>query len=147
MEPINRGIEEKLFRYLLNSIEITPYYQLIGLKTRVLGPGFTELIVDVAQKHTNPLGAVHGGLYMSLADAAMANAVRTLGVKGLTVECATSIMAGAVTGETICARGMVEKAGNNIIFASARIMAGEKLLTSTRGTFYKIGLIDMDHGS
>ncbi|MDD2372723.1 MAG: PaaI family thioesterase [Syntrophomonadaceae bacterium] len=147
MQVINQGVEEELFNYLVHSIEMTPYYQLLGVKIRLLGPGLADLEVEVSHQHTNPLGAVHGGLYMSLADAAMGNAVRSLGIKAVTVECATSMMAGASLRETIKARGTLEKVGKNLIFASARVTAGEKLLATTKGTFYRVGLIDINHGS
>lgn len=147
MQVINQGVEEELFNYLVHSIEMTPYYQLLGVKIRLLGPGLADLEVEVSHQHTNPLGAVHGGLYMSLADAAMGNAVRSLGIKAVTVECATSMVAGASLRETIKARGTLEKVGKNLIFASARVTAGEKLLATTKGTFYRVGLIDINHGS
>jgi len=147
LQVINQGVEEELFNYLVHSIEMTPYYQLLGVKIRLLGPGLADLEVEVSHQHTNPLGAVHGGLYMSLADAAMGNAVRSLGIKAVTVECATSMMAGASLRETIKARGTLEKVGKNLIFASARVTAGEKLLATTKGTFYRVGLIDINHGS
>ncbi|HHV15350.1 MAG TPA: PaaI family thioesterase [Gelria sp.] len=147
MQVINQGLEKELFNYLVHSIENTPYYQLLGVKIRLLGPGLAELDAEVSQQHTNPLGAVHGGLYMSLADAAMGNAVRSLGIMAVTVDCTTSMISGASLGETIKARGTLEKVGKNLIFASARVITGEKLLATTKGTFYRVGLIDINHGS
>ncbi len=147
MQPVNQGLEEKLFNYLVHSIETTPYYQLLGVKVGLLAPGSAELEVEVSNQHTNPLGAVHGGLYMSLADAAMGNAIRSLGIKAVTVDCATSMIAGASIGEVIKARGTLEKVGKNLIFASALVTTGEKLLASARGTFYRVGLIEINHGS
>lgn len=147
MPVINQGLQEALFNYLVNSIENTPYYQLLGVKISLLGSGLAELEAEVSHQHTNPLGAVHGGLYMSLADAAMGNAIRSLGIKAVTVDCATSMIAGASAGEIIKARGTLDKVGKNLIFASARVTTGEKLLATARGTFYRVGLIDINHGS
>lgn len=147
MQPVNQGLEENLFNYLVHSIETTPYYQLLGVKIRLLGPGVADLEVEVSGHHTNPLGAVHGGLYMSLADAAMGNAIRSLGIKAVTVDCTTSMIAGATVGEVIKARGTLEKVGKNLIFASAQVTSGEKLLASARGTFYRVGLIEINQGS
>ncbi len=147
MQTINQGLEEELFNYLVHSIEDTPYYQLLGVEVRLLASGSAELEVEVSQQHTNPLGAVHGGLYMSLADAAMGNAIRSLGIKAVTVDCTTSMIAAASIGEVIKAQGSLEKVGKNLIFASARVTAGEKILASSRGTFYRVGLIEINHGS
>jgi len=142
LQPVNQGLEENLFNYLVHSIEHTPYYQLLGVKIRLLGPGVADLEVEVSGQHTNPLGAVHGGLYMSLVDAAMGNAIRSLGIKAVTVDCTTSMISGASVGETIKARGTLEKVGKNLIFASARVTTGEKILASSRGTFFRVGEID-----
>ena len=147
MQPVNQGIEEELFDYLVHSIADTPYYMLLGVKVRLLASGLAELELEVSQQHINPMGAVHGGLYMSLADAAMGNAIRSLGIKAVTVDCNTSMIAGASVGETIKARGTLEKIGKNLVFASARVTTDEKLLASARGTFYRVGLIDINHGS
>jgi acyl-CoA thioesterase len=147
LQPVNQGLEENLFNYLVHSIETTPYYQLLGVKVRLLASGSAELELGVSGQHTNPLGAVHGGLYMSLVDAAMGNAIRSLGIKAVTVDCTTSMIAGASVGETIKARGTLEKVGKNLIFASALVTTGEKLLASARGTFYRVGLIEINHGS
>lgn len=147
MQPVNQGLEENLFNYLVHSIETTPYYRLLGVKVRLLASGSAELELGVSGQHTNPLGAVHGGLYMSLVDAAMGNAIRSLGIKAVTVDCTTSMIAGASVGETIKARGTLEKVGKNLIFASAQVTTDEKLLASARGTFYRVGLIEINHGS
>lgn len=91
----NTGIEPQLFDYINHSINETPFYNLLGIKVYKLGPGLAELETVAESKHMNPLGAVHGGLYMSLADAAMGNAVRSLGIKGVTVDCSTAFIAAA----------------------------------------------------
>ncbi len=143
----NQGIDEELFRHIADSIGDTPYYKLLGIQVINIGPGLAEMSVTVDLKHTNPLGVTHGGLMMSLADAAMGNAIRSLGIKAVTVDCTTSMVAGASVGETIKARGTLEKVGKNLIFASAQVTTDEKLLASARGTFYRVGLIEINHGS
>ncbi|MDD3023644.1 MAG: PaaI family thioesterase, partial [Syntrophomonadaceae bacterium] len=75
MKAENCGIEEGLFKYLVDSINHTPYYRLLGIEIAKVGKGTAELAVCANQNHANPLGAIHGGLIMSLADAAMGNAI------------------------------------------------------------------------
>ncbi|MEN6324810.1 MAG: PaaI family thioesterase [Syntrophomonas sp.] len=142
MKAENCGIEESLFNYLIESISHTPFYQLLGVEIAKVGKGMAELAVCANQNHTNPLGAIHGGLIMSLADAAMGNAIRSLGIKGVTVDCSTAFISGALLGELVVGKGRVLKAGRNMIFAEAEVFAGEHLIASSKATFFKTGEID-----
>lgn len=143
MTAINSGLDEKLFVYIRDSISKTPYYNLLGLNLNELGPGSAEIVTTTRPEHTNPLGLIHGGLPMSMADAAMGNAIRTLGVKAVTVDFSTSLIAGAGINEMLVARGKVLKAGKNLIFVEASVFCGDKLIANSKGTFYKTGVIDI----
>ncbi|WP_054695653.1 PaaI family thioesterase [Syntrophomonas palmitatica] len=138
----NLGIDPRLFDYINHSINETPFYSLLGIKVNKLGPGMAELDTIAESKHSNPLGAVHGGLYMCIADAAMGNAVRSLGIKGVTADCSTAFIAAASNGDRIVARGQVLKAGRNLVFVRAEVYAGEKLVADSKGTFYRTGIIE-----
>ena len=141
MKAENCGIEESLFKYLTESISQTPFYQLLGVEIIKVGKGMAELAVCANQNHTNPLGAIHGGLIMSLADAAMGNAIRSLGIKGVTVDCSTAFISGALLGELVVGKGRVLKAGRNMIFVEAEVFAGEHLIATSKATFFKTGEI------
>lgn len=143
MSSVNAGIDEKLFILIRDSIAETPFYNLLGLTLNEIGPGFAEIGTVTRPEHTNPIGLIHGGLAMSMADAAMGNAVRSLGLKAVTVECSTSFIAAAALNEVIKARGRVVKAGKNLIFVEATVLSGERIIASSKGTFYKIGVLDV----
>lgn len=143
MQYKNSGIDNHLFEYLIDSINNTPFYNLLGMKVTELGPGYAEFTVVAAKEHTNPMGMVHGGLLMSIADGAMGNAVRSLGIKGVTIDCSIGFVSAVALDETLVARGRVLKAGRNMAFAEASVYAGSKLITTAKGTFYKIGDIDV----
>lgn len=140
----NADLEEKLFNYIKGSVDSTPFYNLLGIKLLKLGRGIAELSVTPEDQHSNPIGLIHGGLVMSLADAAMGNAIRSTGIKAVTVDCSTGFLSAAEVGETVVAKGKVLKVGRKIIFAEAKVWAGEKLLADARGTFYKTGEINID---
>lgn len=142
MDAVNNGVEEKLFNYIHHSITTTAYYQLLGLELMEMGSGYVEFWVKPAEKHTNPLGKVHGGLVMSIADAAMANSVRSLGINGVTCDCSVAFPGAARLGDLVTARGKVVKAGHNLVFAEAMVYANNKLIGQSKGTFYKIGDIE-----
>ncbi len=142
MTTVNSGLDEQLYSYIHDSIKRTAFYQLLELELQHIGPGYVELIVKSDVKHTNPLGLIHGGLIMSLADAAMANAIRSLGINGLTVDCSVALLKSVHKGDIITARGKVIKAGKNIIFAEASVYVDDQLIANSKGTFFKNGDID-----
>lgn len=142
MTTINNGINEKLFDYIQHSIQKTAYYNLLGIELTLLGAGYAELAVTAGEKHTNPLGKVHGGLVMSIGDAAMGNSIRSLGITGVTADCSVSFPGAAQLGDLITAKGKVTKAGKNLLFAEALVYANDKIIGQSKGTFYKIGDIE-----
>ncbi len=137
MESKNLGIEDKLFNYIIGTGEEMPFYNLLGVRISAVGPGYAELSVTTRREHANPLGTVHGGLLLTMADGSMGNAIRSLGMIGITVDFSTAMIAPAPFGEEIVAQGRVLKAGRNMIFAESKVYAGDKLLADTRGTFYR----------
>lgn len=139
----NLGIDKRLFEYIMHSIQETPFYQLLGLQVKNVGSGTAELEIVSRIQHTNPLGVVHGGLYMSILDAAMGNAVRSLGIKAVTVDLSTGFVASAAIGDTLIASGEVLRSGKNMLFARAQITSRDRLVADARGTFYRIGTIDL----
>lgn len=136
---INKGIEKWLFDYLENSLKDTEFYQLLGIELIEIGLGEATLAAKTTAKHTNPLGLIHGGLLMSIADAAMGNAIRSLGARAVTIDMSTSFIAATQVATEIKATGKVLKSGNKLFFAEAFISSPEKLLVHAKGTFFKTG--------
>ncbi len=143
MEIKNLGIDERLFNRISGVAQKMPFYNLLGFRISALGPGYAELRVTTRAEHANHLDMGHGGLLLSLADGAMGNAIRSLGILATTVDFNTAMMSPAPLGQDIVARGQIIKAGKTLIFAKAQIYAGEKQLAETRGTFFKRGTIDL----
>lgn len=143
MEIENRGIDQKLFDHIIDAFVNAPFYHLVGLRVKSLAPGKAEIVVNTAENHANPQGLVHGGLIMSAADSAMGNAIRSLGIKMVTVDCTTSFLAEAEFGKDIIAVGEVIKSGRNIFFAEARVWCEKKLIATAKATFFKIGIIEL----
>ncbi len=144
MEIKNLGIDERLFNKISGIAQKMPFYNLLGIRSTAFGPGFAELKVSTRAEHANHLDMGHGGLLLSLADGAMGNAIRSLGILATTVDFSTALMSPAPLGQDILARGQVIKAGKNLIFARAQVYAGDKQLVETRGTFFRMGTIDFE---
>lgn len=138
---INNGVEKWLFDFITESIGSTSFYKLLGVELVELGVGEATLKVKTSEEHTNPLGKIHGGLLMSIADAAMGNAIRSLGYKSVSVDVSTSFMSSATVGDEILAKGTILKAGRNLIFAEAAVISNDKPIVQCKGTFYNLGEI------
>ncbi|MFO0841073.1 MAG: PaaI family thioesterase [Gemmataceae bacterium] len=48
-----------------------PILQLLGIRPKAIEPGHAIFEMDVDERHHNPLGTLHGGIYCDLADVAM----------------------------------------------------------------------------
>lgn len=143
MNPSNKGIDERLFAIIVESNAQAPFYQLTGIATKALGPGWAEMSVQTDNKHGNPLGLTHGGLISTLADAAMGNAVRSTGKKGVTVNYDISFLTAAPVGQEMVGRGRVDKAGSRIIFTSVEVVCGDQVIATSQATFYVVGEIEL----
>ena len=55
---------------VLELINEGPYFKLLGMEVRKLAVGYALVEVDIANKHLNPFGGIHGGSYSSLIDTA-----------------------------------------------------------------------------
>lgn len=142
MAAVNAGIDGKLFNYLVKSLQDTPYYRLLGLELLRLGSGISEFQLLTEEKHCNPLGLIHGGLIMSVADSVMANAIRSMGINGVTVDVSVSVISAVPYGSILRAIGKVRRAGRSMVFAEAEVWCGDRLVGQAKGTFYNKGPIN-----
>ena len=144
MNPINQGIDERLFRVIVGTNAQAPFYRLLGITTKALGPGYAEMSVQTRDEHGNPLGITHGGLVSTLADAAMANAVRATGKKGVTVNYDISFLTFAPVGQEMVGRGKVDRVGSRLHFASVEVVCENQVIATSQGTFYIVGEMELD---
>lgn len=47
-----------------------PFFRLLSLEVKELGPGLSRVEVDLGPKHFNPFGVLHGGVFSSAIDTA-----------------------------------------------------------------------------
>jgi uncharacterized protein (TIGR00369 family) len=90
-----------------------PIGRLLGLVLKAIEPGRAVFEMEVDERHHNPMGTLHGGIYCDLADAAMGYAyAATLkpGETFTTIELKINFLR-AVRKATLTAEGRVLKAG------------------------------------
>jgi len=100
-----------------------PYFNLLSMKIDALEMGRSFLEVDVQEKHLQPYGIVHGGVYSSLIDAAAFWAAYSKidGSSGMTtVEMKLNYLAPAASGRFI-AKGKSIKTGKTLCLSEATI--------------------------
>lgn len=142
MTPINEGLDQSLFAYLLDSIEKAPFYGLLNIELISIAPGRSVFEMLARPEQTNSIGLVQGGLIGSLADTSMGIAIRSLGVNAATVDMSIGFTTPARLGEILRAEGQVVKSGRDIFFAETRVQAGQRLIAYSKATFIKVGDID-----
>jgi uncharacterized protein (TIGR00369 family) len=103
--------------------EAFPIARLLGLVLTAIEPGRAVFTMEVDDRHHNPLGTLHGGIYCDLADAAMGWAyAATLGEgeSFTTIELKINFLR-AVRKATLKAEARVVKAGSKVGYVECEV--------------------------
>lgn len=113
-----------------------PFYRLVA-DADGLGGRYAFI---VAPKHLNSVGNIHGGLLMTFADVAMSRTARlAAGVESCnTVSMTTDFIGPGKLGDLVEAVVRVTRRTRTLIFQSANITIGERVVMVTTG-LWKIG--------
>ena len=106
-------------------VSTSPYFELLSMKLVDVGIGYSSLEIDLTQKHLQPFGMVHGGVFSSIIDAAAFWAVYC-GIEDqeagmTTVDLKLNYLAPAVSGKLI-ASGRQIKLGRTLGYAEAEVL-------------------------
>ncbi len=101
-----------------------PYFELLSMKLVDIGIGRSTLEIGLSQKHLQPFGIVHGGVFASIIDAAafwsLYYDIEDPDVGMTTVDLKLNYLAPAVSGKLI-ASGRQIKAGRRLGYAEAQV--------------------------
>ncbi len=109
---------------LADVINSSPYFELISMKIREIGVGYSLFEIDLGKKHLQPFGLVHGGVFASLIDTAASWALfyaiedQTAGLTS--VDLKLNYLAPAISGNLI-AKGRQIKVGKTLGYAEAEV--------------------------
>ena len=122
-----RNLNPEWVKAMLAGVNPCPYFQLQSMQLKDLAPGRSRVEIDLAHKHMQPFGLVHGGVFASLVDAAGFWACYTLAEDGVgmtTVELKLNYLAPAREGKLI---GLGEniKVGRNLALGQARVESAD----------------------
>jgi len=134
MKELNPEYVQRISQ-LVNSC---PYFTLLSMKLLEAGPGFSLLEIELAEKHLQPFGFVHGGVFASIIDAAVFwsifHEIDDPNPGATTVDLKLNYLAPAAAGKLI-ARGSRIKVGKTLGYGEARVTDGNgKLLAHGTST-------------
>ena len=102
----------------------SPFFELLSMKIVDVGPGFSVVEIELSQKHLQPFGFVHGGVFAAIVDAAAFWAVfyqiENQNTGATTVDVKLNYLAPAVSGKLI-AKGRQIKLGKTLGYAEAEV--------------------------
>ena len=139
-----RRLNPAYMEVVIERVNESPYFSLISMEVLEIGKRESRLEVSVQEKHLQPFGMVHGGVYSSLVDAAAFWAVypEIDGDLGMTtVEMKLNYLAPASLG-TMIARGKSLRIGKTLCLGEASI-ENEKGLLLAHGTSTMMILRDL----
>jgi len=118
-----------------------PISRLLGLVLVSIEPGRAVFAMEADERHHNPLGTLHGGIYCDLADAAMGYAYAATLAEGetfTTIELKINFLR-AVRKATLTAEARVVKAGRTLGYVECDVKdAAGKLVARAASTCMKI---------
>lgn len=104
------------------------------------GDGTARVVLDLAPKHLNRNGSLHGGIIAMMLDASAGFAASLASGQGLipvvTVALNTQYLAPAISGRVV-ATGMVKQAGGSICYADAELRDDAGTLLATGNGVFK----------
>ena len=107
----------------LRAMEGMPIFETLGMRFSGAGEGWAEITIAATPRTHNPYGIVHGGVWLTLADAAMGAALATVVGRELQVITVQSEFRWlrALSGETMRARAEVLRRGRAVSHVSVEL--------------------------
>ncbi|MBD3228222.1 MAG: hotdog fold thioesterase [Candidatus Lokiarchaeota archaeon] len=97
--------------------------------------GEVLLEIDVRKEMSNPTGILHGGMQSAILDDVIGITTITLGYEGflISIDMHVDFLGKVKIGETIRARGYIQREGSNIVHAEGELIDkdGETIATAT----------------
>ena len=113
--------------------------RLLGMRPGMFGDGRCSFSLTVGPDHTNPYGAVHGGVVAALVDQAMGGAVYSRlepGERCTTIEIKVNYLAPVTAGELTADAALIQRT-RRIGVLEARVHGDDgTLVAHATGTFY-----------
>lgn len=90
---------------LVRRLGADPFARWLGIRLTEVRPGYARAALSIEARHTNALGALHGGVVIALADVVHAAASNSHGRIAIAVEVHAELLATAAVGEELVCVG------------------------------------------
>jgi uncharacterized protein (TIGR00369 family) len=134
-------ILENAQKMLRGEVPSPPVGRLLGFVLKAIEPGRAVFEMEADERHHNPMGTLHGGIYCDLADAAMGYAYAATLAEGetfTTVELKINFFR-PVRKARLTAEARVIRAGANLGYVECDVKDGEgKLVARAASTCMKL---------
>lgn len=118
-----KKLNPAFFKAIVEKVNTSPYYALTSMEIKNLSWGECLMQLLVQEKHLQPYGMAHGGVYAALVDAASYWAVFTQineGFKMITIDLKLNYLASASEG-ALLAKGKSIKVGKTLCMGETSI--------------------------
>jgi uncharacterized protein (TIGR00369 family) len=140
-----KRLNPEFLKAIIEKVNKSPYYALTSMEIQKLGWGECRMHLHVREKHHQPYGMAHGGIFASLVDSAAYWAVFTQindGYKMISIDLKLNFLASASEGELLVV-GKSIKAGKTLCMGETSISdKNEKLIC--HGTSTMMVLKDLE---
>ena len=106
-----------------------------GMRVAELGDGWARGELLLEERHRNPMGIVHGGVYYTLMDQLAGMATAATGRGGVTLDANVSYLKSARAGETVRCKLEAVHIGKSVAVYEAKCFGEDGALQAT-GTFH-----------
>jgi uncharacterized protein (TIGR00369 family) len=128
-------------KVMLGEVPPAPISRLLGFVIKAIEPGHAIFEMEVDDRHHNPMGTLHGGIYCDLADAAMGYAYAATLAEGetfTTIELKINFFR-AVRKSRLTAEARVVKAGSTLGYVECDVKdQTDKLVARAASTCMKL---------
>src|SRR5438034_8962985 len=129
-------------KMLRGDVPPPPIGRLLGFVLKSIEPGHAIFEMEADERHHNPMGTLHGGIYWDIADAAMGFAYASTLAEGetfTTIELKINFLR-AVRKATLTAEARVVKAGSAVGYVECEVKDQTgKLVAKATSTCMKLG--------
>jgi uncharacterized protein (TIGR00369 family) len=130
-------LQKLLEDWLMGESEPPPVIRLLGIELVECEEGISKMELSADDKHHNPMGFVHGGIYCDLADAAMGTALASVMEPGetfATTDLSTNYFIPMRRG-ILRAYGRVVRKGRDVAYMECEMTAEDgKLIAKSSST-------------
>ncbi len=113
----------------------TPYAMFLGMRLEELSPGYAKVILELRPECRNWIGAIHGGLIMSLADQAFGCALNSMDSVYVAAQFGINFLAAPSNTDTLYAEANVVHKGKTLGVAEMVVRnSSDRIIAKATGT-------------